>query len=112
MKEAMFYSLEDTDRVRCSLCRFRCLINDGSRGICNVRENHKGTLYSLVYGKICVEHVDPIEKSHSSTFCRGAAPIQLPPLGATFVAVIDYAPGQCCRLSFDLLQLYRTHNVL
>lgn len=62
MKEAMFYTREGDNRVRCGLCRFRCLISDGARGNCGVRENRGGTLYSLVYGKLCAEHVDPIEK--------------------------------------------------
>ncbi len=62
MKEALFYTREDDGRVRCGLCRFRCLIADGARGICAVRENRGGTLYSLVYGKLCAEHIDPIEK--------------------------------------------------
>ena len=62
MKEAMFYVRESDDRVRCGLCRFRCLISDGARGICAVRENRGGVLYTLVYGKLCAEHVDPIEK--------------------------------------------------
>lgn len=62
MKEALFYTREDDGRVRCGLCRFCCLIADGARGICAVRENRGGTLYSLVYGKLCAEHVDPIEK--------------------------------------------------
>ncbi len=62
MKEALFYTREADGKVRCSLCRFRCLIADGARGICAVRENRGGTLYSLVYGKLCAEHVDPIEK--------------------------------------------------
>jgi len=62
MKEAMFYTLEGDSHVRCGLCRFRCLISDGARGNCGVRENRGGTLYSLVYGKLCAEHVDPIEK--------------------------------------------------
>lgn len=62
MKEAMFYEREGGSQVRCGLCRFNCLIGDGARGICAVRENRGGTLYSLVYGKLCAEHVDPIEK--------------------------------------------------
>lgn len=62
MKEAMFYEREVDNYVRCGLCRFRCRISDGARGICAVRENRGGTLYSLVYGKLCAEHVDPIEK--------------------------------------------------
>ncbi len=62
MKEAMFYEREKDDQVRCGLCRFRCLIGNGARGICAVRENRDGVLYSLVYGRLCAEHVDPIEK--------------------------------------------------
>ncbi|HXE97460.1 MAG TPA: AmmeMemoRadiSam system radical SAM enzyme [Dongiaceae bacterium] len=62
MKEAMFYKREGEGLLRCGLCRFNCLIGDGARGICAVRENRGGTLYSLVYGKICAEQVDPIEK--------------------------------------------------
>ena len=62
MKEAMFYERPGGSQVRCGLCRFKCLISDGARGICAVRENRGGTLYSLVYGKLCAEHVDPIEK--------------------------------------------------
>jgi pyruvate formate lyase activating enzyme len=62
VKEAMFYEQVGGRQVLCRLCRFRCLIHDGERGICAVRENRGGTLYSLVYGKLCAEHVDPIEK--------------------------------------------------
>ena len=62
MKEALFYSKEENNLVRCGLCRFKCRIIDGGRGICKVRENQGGTLYSLVYGKLIAEHVDPIEK--------------------------------------------------
>lgn len=62
MKEAMFYEKVGDEKVRCGLCRFRCLISAGRRGICMVRENRAGTLYTLVYGKAIAEHVDPIEK--------------------------------------------------
>lgn len=84
MKEAMFYSLEDVDRVRCGLCRFRCLISDGSRGICNVRENHKGTLYSLVDGKICAEYIDPIEKKPLFHFLPGSRSYSIATPGCNF----------------------------
>lgn len=62
MREAMFFNLEGGTHVRCGLCRFHCLIKNGARGICGVRENQGGKLISLVYGKICAEQVDPIEK--------------------------------------------------
>jgi len=62
MKEAMFYEKLPGGMVHCGLCRFRCLIGDGKRGVCGVRENRGGILYTLVYGRAVAEHVDPIEK--------------------------------------------------
>jgi pyruvate formate lyase activating enzyme len=62
MKEAMFYEAMSENRVRCNLCSHCCKIDEGKRGICGVREDRNGALYSLVYGKIIAEHVDAIEK--------------------------------------------------
>lgn len=84
MKEAMFYTRENGNRVRCGLCRFRCLIADGSRGICAVRENRDGTLYSLVYGKLCAEHVDPIEKKPLFHVMPGSRSFSVASVGCNF----------------------------
>lgn len=84
MKEAMFYEQEDNNRVRCGLCRFRCLIKDGARGICNVRENKGGILYSLVYGKLCAEHLDPIEKKPLFHFLPGSNSYSIASVGCNF----------------------------
>ena len=84
MKEAMFYKREAEDRVRCELCRFRCLIPDGARGICAVRENRGGTLYSLVYGKLCTEHVDPIEKKPLFHVMPGSTTYSVATVGCNF----------------------------
>ncbi len=62
MKEAMLYEKLKDNKVRCKLCGHRCLIKEGKRGICRVRENTDGKLYSLVYGKVVAKHNDPIEK--------------------------------------------------
>ncbi len=62
MVEARFWERAEGGSVRCGLCRFRCLIGAGKRGICGVRENRDGTLFTLVYGKSIAEQVDPIEK--------------------------------------------------
>ena len=48
--------------VQCNLCPHRCIIADGERGTCRVRENRGGRLYSMVYGNPCAVHIDPIEK--------------------------------------------------
>jgi len=84
MKEAMFYTRESGNRVRCGLCRFRCLIADGARGICAVRENRDGTLYSLVYGKLCAEHVDPIEKKPLFHVMPGSRSFSIATVGCNF----------------------------
>jgi len=62
MKEAMFYEKLKNGKVKCSLCHHRCIIEPQKRGICGVRENHEGVLYSLVYGKVVAKNIDPIEK--------------------------------------------------
>ena len=51
MKEAMLYESLPKNRVSCNLCAHHCLIADGQKGICQVRENRDGTLYTLVYGR-------------------------------------------------------------
>ena len=84
MKEAMFYTREEDNQVRCGLCRFRCLIRDGARGICAVRENHGGTLYSLVYGRLCAEHIDPIEKKPLFHVMPGSSSYSIATVGCNF----------------------------
>lgn len=84
MREAMFYENAGGKKVRCGLCRFRCLINEGRRGICAVRENRGGTLYSLVYGKAIAEHVDPIEKKPLFHVMPGSRTFSVATVGCNF----------------------------
>lgn len=84
MKEAMFYERLKNNQTRCGLCRFRCLIRDGDRGICKVRENHSGTLYTLVYGKLCAEHIDPIEKKPLFHVMPGSSSYSIATVGCNF----------------------------
>lgn len=62
MTEAMLYEKNEGGRVKCALCAHRCTIAPSRKGICGVRENRDGILYSLVYGRIIAENIDPIEK--------------------------------------------------
>lgn len=48
--------------VRCNVCAHRCLVRPGRLGICGVRENRDGTLFSTVYGQVVAANLDPIEK--------------------------------------------------
>jgi len=84
MKEAMFYEKLDGSKVHCGLCRFRCIIADGKRGICGVRENHAGTLFTLVYGRAVAENVDPIEKKPLFHFQPGSSSYSVATVGCNF----------------------------
>ncbi|MBN3037800.1 MAG: AmmeMemoRadiSam system radical SAM enzyme [Candidatus Omnitrophica bacterium] len=61
-REARYYQQVDSQTVRCQLCPHQCLLINGMRGICRVREAQGGKLYTYVYGNPCSYHVDPIEK--------------------------------------------------
>lgn len=62
LKEARFYKTNSDKSVNCLLCFRQCLIPDGKRGFCRNRENRKGILYSIVYGRPSALQFDPIEK--------------------------------------------------
>ena len=71
MKEAMFYEKLKDGSVRCNLCRRHCVIPKGGKGVCRVRENVDGKLYSLVYGLTTGLSIDPIEKKPFFHFLPG-----------------------------------------
>jgi len=84
MKEAYLYEKQEDRKVRCHLCNHRCLIKDGLRGICGVRENRGGTLFSLVYGQVIARHVDPIEKKPLFHFLPGTSSYSIATAGCNF----------------------------
>ncbi|HSV92367.1 MAG TPA: AmmeMemoRadiSam system radical SAM enzyme, partial [Desulfobacterales bacterium] len=79
--EALLYDRLDDNEVRCRLCGHRCVIADGKRGICRVRENRGGTLNSLVYGRLVARHVDPIEKKPLFHFLPGSLSYSIATVG-------------------------------
>ena len=52
IREALLYEKLADCRVQCALCAHRCKINPDRRGLCGVRENRGGILYSLVFGTL------------------------------------------------------------
>ena len=82
--EAVFYESMDENRVRCNLCHHQCKIKESKRGLCGVRENRDGKLYSLVYGKIIAEHIDPIEKKPLFNFLPGSKAFSIGTVGCNF----------------------------
>ncbi|MGC9347688.1 MAG: AmmeMemoRadiSam system radical SAM enzyme [Anaerolineae bacterium] len=102
MKEAMLYEPLGEDRVHCHLCAHHCAIAPGGRGICQVRENRDGTLYTLVYGKVIARHVDPIEKKPLFHFHPGSRAYSVATAGCNF---------RCawCQ-NYDISQMPRDHE--
>jgi pyruvate formate lyase activating enzyme len=84
MQEAMLSEkLKGTD-VRCHLCAHNCIISNAQRGICAVRENRDGILYSLVYGKVVASNIDPIEKKPLFHFLPGSSSFSIATAGCNF----------------------------
>lgn len=86
MKRADFQRILDKDdnRVECFLCAHNCHIKDGRRGLCQVRENREGVLYSLVYGKLVSQNVDPIEKKPLFHLLPGTYSYSIATVGCNF----------------------------
>jgi len=84
MHQALLFEKLENQHVRCGLCAHRCLIAPEKRGICLVRENHGGTLYSLVYGIPLSQAVDPIEKKPLFHFFPGSTAFSIATVGCNF----------------------------
>jgi pyruvate formate lyase activating enzyme len=82
--EAYLYERLEENKVRCNLCSHRCVIKDGRRGICNVRENEAGILKTLVYGNLIARHIDPIEKKPLFHFLPGTLSYSIATVGCNF----------------------------
>ena len=72
MKEAMFYEKGKFGGVHCFLCPHNCVIAQGELGICGVRKNLEGKLYSLNYERVGAMALDPIEKKPLMHFHPGS----------------------------------------
>lgn len=84
MKEAMFYTELSDNEVQCNLCRQACKIKEGRRGLCGVRQNDEGKLYTLVYGNLVAEHIDPVEKKPLYHFLPGSKTFSIGTVGCNF----------------------------
>jgi pyruvate formate lyase activating enzyme len=102
MQEARFWESLEDQKVHCHLCAHECQIDPGKRGICRVRENRDGTLYSLVYGKIISENIDPIEKKPLYHFLPGSSSYSIGTVGCNF---------QCLHCqNYEISQYPRLHE--
>ncbi|OPX28672.1 MAG: AmmeMemoRadiSam system radical SAM enzyme [Candidatus Omnitrophica bacterium 4484_171] len=83
-KEAMFYRKLDGGKVECYLCAHNCNIADSGFGICGVRQNIGGSLYTLCYGEAIAAHIDPIEKKPLYHFLPSSNSYSIATIGCNF----------------------------
>ena len=84
MQKARFYKTLKDKIVKCVLCPHNCIIQEDKSGVCGVRKNKDGELYSLVYGKTIAWHVDPIEKKPLFHFYPGSRIYSFSTAGCNF----------------------------
>ncbi len=82
--ETLLYEKLDESLVRCHICQHFCVIKEGKRGICGVRENKGGRLYSLVYPKVVAKSIDPIEKKPLFHLKPGSSSYSIATVGCNF----------------------------
>jgi len=80
----MLYSPLEEGKVRCYLCNHHCNISPSKRGICGVRENREGKLYTLVFGRAISMNVDPIEKKPIFHLYPGSTSFSIATVGCNF----------------------------
>lgn len=72
LHEALLYERLPGGRVRCGTCQWRCTIAPGQVGVCKMRRNIEGRLYSLSYAVTSSIAADPIEKKPLFHFFPGS----------------------------------------
>ncbi|MCX8163178.1 MAG: AmmeMemoRadiSam system radical SAM enzyme [Candidatus Micrarchaeota archaeon] len=87
-KEAMFYNIIKNTPInnllRCRLCSHYCVIAPGKEGLCLVRKNIDGKLYSLNWAKAVSLNIDPIEKKPFFHFKPGTRVLSFGTPGCNF----------------------------
>jgi pyruvate formate lyase activating enzyme len=84
MKEVYLYKKLKDKIVQCRTCPQFCVIKEGERGICGVKENINGKLYALNYGKAIAVNIDPIEKKPFFHFLPGTNSLSIATIGCNF----------------------------
>ena len=101
MKAIRLFNKED-EFTQCLICAHRCRIKDGKVGVCKTIMNKDHILYSINYGILVAQSVDPIEKKPLFHFLPGTFSYSIASAGCNF---------RClgCQ-NADISQSYRDEN--
>jgi pyruvate formate lyase activating enzyme len=84
LHKALFWEKLDENQGRCHLCAHECRIPEGRFGICGVRQNIQGTLFTHVYGEVIAANADPVEKKPLYHFLPGSLIYSVATIGCNF----------------------------
>ena len=109
MKKAELFEKVDSGEsgkkiVRCKACAQECVISPGKAGLCGVRKNLRGELYSLTYGRLVAQHIDPIEKKPLFDFMPGSIVYSIGTVGCNFAC-------EWCQ-NFDISQIQEEAQII
>lgn len=82
--EALLYEKLDNNKVHCFLCAHNCHISPEHYGICGMRQNIAGVLYTYAYKEVIAEAIDPIEKKPLFHFLPGSTSYSIATPGCNF----------------------------
>ncbi|MFH1879027.1 MAG: AmmeMemoRadiSam system radical SAM enzyme [Candidatus Omnitrophota bacterium] len=83
-KKALLWEKTANGRIHCSLCAHNCVIEADGFGVCGMRQNINGTLYTYAYGAITSNNIDPIEKKPLYHFLPGTYAYSVATIGCNF----------------------------
>jgi pyruvate formate lyase activating enzyme len=84
MIKAELFETRIQAQVICRLCAHQCRLPESASGICRVRKNIAGTLYSLNSDRVVASHLDPIEKKPLYHFLPGSSTFSIAAMGCNF----------------------------
>lgn len=103
MQEALFYTKLENQTLRCDLCPWNCILKPGQTGVCKVRTNQNGLLYTQVYNKIAAFGIDPIEKKPLYHFHPGKNILSIGEVGCNLQCTFcqNHRISQCYAEDFN-----------
>ena len=81
LQAALYYETMPDRFVRCTLCPHDCKIAPDHRGVCGVRINRGGQLFTRVGDRIVSAEIDPIEKKPLFHFLPGSTAYSIATVG-------------------------------
>ena len=84
MIKALLGESQGGKQVVCHLCAHECRIPEGKTGVCHVRKNLGGELFSLNSDRVIATNMDPIEKKPLYHFLPSSLSFSIAAMGCNF----------------------------